>query len=83
MESTMDNNITIPTSIYLSLCSKVEDLERRIGSLHGVAAGLHYAIDKQQVDGEHLENLIEIVADRLSSDVGALSQQITSVRRGA
>ena len=76
----MDNDqITIPASTYLSLCNKIEDLERRIGSLHGVAAGLHYAIDKQQVGGEHLENLIEIVADRLSSDIGALSQQITSV----
>lgn len=79
----MDNEqVTIPASTFLSLCNKIEDLERRIGALHGVAAGLHYTIDKQQVDGEHLENLIDIVADRLTSDIGAISEQITSVRRG-
>ncbi|MBK1874626.1 hypothetical protein FE848_15475 [Marinobacter sp. 1-3A] len=77
----MDQNITIPASTFLSLCNKIEDLERRIGALHGFAAGLHFVVDNDQVDGEHLENLIDIVADRLTSDIGAISEQLISVKR--
>jgi hypothetical protein len=77
----MDQNITIPASTYLDLCMKMEDFERSLLALRGVSGGLHYAINEEQVSGESLENLIELVADRLDAELRGINEEFLKLRR--
>lgn len=75
--------IEIPTNTYLSLCSRIEDFERSLSALRGISGGLHYAIDEEQVGGDELENLINMVADRLDAELSTINEEFLKLRRGA
>lgn len=79
----MDQNITIPASTYLSLCNRIENFERHLMALRGISGGLHYAIEQQQVDGDELETLINIVADRLDAELSTINDEFLKLRRSA
>jgi len=79
----MDQNITIPASTYLDLCMKMEDFERSLLALRGISGGLHYAINEEQVGGDELENLINIVADRLGAELSTINEEFLKLRRRA
>ncbi|MDX1558726.1 MAG: hypothetical protein R3193_07465 [Marinobacter sp.] len=78
-----EQTIEITTNTYLSLCNRMEDFERSLSALRGISGGLHFAIDEQQVRGEELENLINLVADRLGAELSAINDEFLQLRRGA
>jgi len=75
--------IEIPTSTYLSLCNRIEDFKRHLMALRGISGGLHYAINEEQVGGDELENLIDMVADRLDTELSTISDEFLQLGRGA
>lgn len=75
------NTIAIPAKTYFEITNQLEELDRTVGALRGFSGGLHFAIDNQQVNGEDLEMLINIVEERIQSQVTQINKDVIALRK--
>jgi len=73
--------IVIPAETYLNITNQLDELDRTIGALRGFSAGLHYAVDERQVNGEDLEILINLIEERIQAQVTQINQGVLALGR--